>query len=103
MSNNDQERSQLKQPLDTIRDGNLKASIWRNEGDKGPYFATTFTRTYKDKDGNLRDTNRFIDSDQLKIAELARKSYERTTELRREEFKERRTEQNRARGRDQTR
>jgi len=103
MTQDNQDRSQPKQPVDTIRDGNLKASIWRNEGDKGPFYATEFARTYKDKDGNLRDTHSFIDSDQLKIAELARKSYERTTELRREAFKERRTEQNRALRRDQTR
>lgn len=74
-------------PADVIRDGNLKATIWRNEGDKGVYFTTEFARTFKDAEGNLRDTHSFIGADQLKLGELARKSYDRTTELRREDFK----------------
>ena len=40
-------------PADVIRDSNLKATLWRNEGDKGPYYATELARTYKDDDGNL--------------------------------------------------
>lgn len=74
-------------PADVIRDGKLKATIWRNEGDKGVYYSTEYARTFKDADGNLRDTRSFIGADQLKLGELARKSYERTKELRREEFK----------------
>ena len=70
-----------KGPIDEIPDGNLKASIWRNEGEKGPYYATEITRTYKDADGNLRDAHTFIGADLLKVSELPRKSYERTNEL----------------------
>tara|TARA_R100000789_G_scaffold17692_1_gene20712 strand:- start:600 stop:896 length:297 start_codon:yes stop_codon:yes gene_type:complete len=80
-----------KGPIDEIPDGNLKASIWRNEGEKGPYYATEITRTYKDADGNLRDAHTFIGADLLKVSELPRKSYERTNELRREDFQERRS------------
>ncbi len=86
MTNDTQDRNWSNQPVDKIYDGNLKATIWRNEGEKGPFYTTEFTRTYKDADGNVRDAHSFIGSDQLKLAELARKSYERTTELRREEF-----------------
>ncbi|EDP64946.1 hypothetical protein BAL199_21359 [alpha proteobacterium BAL199] len=84
----DQERDDApatKQPVDVIRDSNLKASIWRNEADKGPFFATTFARTYKDEDGQYRDTHSFVGSDLLKLSELARAAYTRTNELRREE------------------
>lgn len=79
-----------ERPTDTLRDGSLKASIWRNEGDKGPYYATEFARTYKDDEGNLRDSRSFIGGDLLKLSELARKAYERTAELRREEFRKQR-------------
>lgn len=79
-----------ERPADTIRDGSLKASIWRNEGDKGPYYATEFARTYTDNEGNLRDSRSFIGGDLLKLSELARKAYDRTAELRRDEFRERR-------------
>ena len=74
-----------KQPVDVIRDQNLKAAIWRNESDKGAFYATTFSRTYKDQDGEYRDTNSFVAADLLKLSELARKTYDRTTELRRED------------------
>ena len=70
-------------PADVIRDSNLKATLWRNEGDKGPYYATELARTYKDDDGNLRDTNSFIATDLLRVSELARKAYDRTNDLRR--------------------
>jgi len=77
-------------PADVLRDGNLKATIWRNQGDKGVFFTTEFARTFKDAEGNLRDTHSFIGADQLKLGELARKAYDRTTELRREEFRQER-------------
>lgn len=79
-----------ERPADTIRDGSLKASIWRNEGERGAYYATEFARTYKDDEGNLRDSHSFIGGDLLKLSELARKAYDRTAELRREEFREQR-------------
>lgn len=41
-------------PVETLRDGALKASIFRNEGDNGPFFNTIFSKTYKDELGELR-------------------------------------------------
>ncbi len=83
--NQSREDDAPERPADTIRDGSLKASIWRNEGDKGPYYATEFARTYTDADGNPRDSRSFVGGDLLKLSELARKAYDRTTELRRED------------------
>ena len=76
-------------PADVIRDGNLKASIWRYEGDSGPFFATSFVRTYRDQDGEYRDTNGFVAGDLLRLSELARNAYTRTNALRREGREER--------------
>ena len=72
-------------PADVIRDSNLKATIWRNEGEDGPFYATTFARSYKDRDGEYRDTGSFVGTDLLKLSELARAAYNRTNDLRREE------------------
>ncbi|MCP1469476.1 hypothetical protein J3E64_001151 [Sphingobium sp. OAS761] len=77
--------SESNGPRETLRDGNLKSSIWRNESENGAYYSATLSRTYKDKDGELRDTHSFSGPDLLRVSELARKSYERTQELRREE------------------
>jgi hypothetical protein len=75
-------------PVDVLRDGNLKANIWRNEGEKGPFYATTFARTFRDKDGQFRDTDSFVAADLLKLAELARESYVRTQGMSRAERRE---------------
>ena len=37
-----------KQPATTLRCGNIKATIWQNVTEKGPFFATTFSRPFKD-------------------------------------------------------
>ena len=74
-----------QKPVDEMRDGNLKASIWRNEGENGAFYPTTFARTYKDDQGNLRDASSFAGHELLRVSELARKAYDRTRALRREE------------------
>lgn len=79
-------------PIDRVNDGPLKASIWKNASDKGKDFYTAeLTRTYKDADGNLRNAHSFASDDLLKVAELARKAYDRTAELRREDFQKSRS------------
>jgi len=95
---NDRKQDQGRQPVETIRDGAIKMSIWRNEGQDGPFFSTSVNRTYRDDEGQLRDTNSFTGADLLKVSELARQAYARTNDLRREEFK-----QQRANGREEVR
>lgn len=73
-------------PADVIRDGNLKASIWRNEGERGASYATTIARTYKTEDGAYRESNSFSGTELLRVSELARKAYDRTNDLRREDY-----------------
>ncbi len=36
-----------KQPANTLRCGNIKATIWQNVSEKGPFFSTTFSRPFK--------------------------------------------------------
>jgi len=44
-------RKPSKQPVNTLRCGNIKATIWENVGEKGPFFATTFSRPFEDQSG----------------------------------------------------
>ncbi|MDH4080639.1 MAG: hypothetical protein OEU68_12570 [Nitrospira sp.] len=37
--------------MTTRRSGNFKTTIWQNVGEKGPFFATTFSRPFKDQSG----------------------------------------------------
>jgi len=81
-----------QRPADTLRDGAVKATIWERQGDRGQFYATDLSRTYKDQEGNLRDSRSFSGSDLLRVSELAKGAYHRTNELRREHAQTRRTD-----------
>lgn len=66
-------------PIDTLRDGNLKATIWKNEAG---FFNVRITRTWKDEAGKYHDAETFSGSELLRIARLAAKAYDRGLELR---------------------
>jgi hypothetical protein len=42
-------------PTHMLRCGNIKATIWQNDSEKGPFFATTFSRPFKDQSGAWRN------------------------------------------------
>ena len=83
-----QAAQEKNQPADVTRDGNLKATTWRNEGENGPYYSTTFARSYQDENGKFHDSHSFSGSELLRISELARGAYARSNELRREQAQE---------------
>jgi len=74
-------------PFDVLRDGFLKATIWKNEGEKGPYFTATFAKIY-DKDGKPHDGQNFTGNDLLRVSELAREAYVKIKDYRTELPKE---------------
>jgi hypothetical protein len=80
-------------PAETLREGSLKAAIWRNESEHGAYHSVTLARTYKDQEGNLHDTPSFRAKDMLGLSELARRAHHHTHDLDREAFKEQRQAQ----------
>lgn len=71
-------------PVETLRDGSIKAAIWRNESENGDFFAITFARTYKDSKGDLQDTDSFSGTQLLRLSRLAGKAYDRTAKLTKE-------------------
>ena len=46
-------------PANTLRCGNIKATIWQNSGEKGPFFSTTFSRPFKDQSEAWRNGTSF--------------------------------------------
>jgi hypothetical protein len=46
-------------PAHTLRCGNIKATIWQNDSEKGPFFATTFSRPFKDQSAPWRNGTSF--------------------------------------------
>jgi len=79
------EETSPNRPADTLRDGTVKATIWKRQGESGDFYATELARTYRDQDGNFRDSRSFSGTDLLRVSELAKGAYHRTNELRREQ------------------
>jgi hypothetical protein len=66
-------------PIHTIRAGGVKATIWQNQGEGGNTFlTTTITRSYRDGNGEWKETNTFMAHQLPQLELVARKSYEFT-------------------------
>ncbi len=76
-----------KRPDDTIRDGALKATIWGRDyksdsGKTGRAFDVTIARSYKDRNGEWRETNQFSSNELLRVSRISEKALDRIDELR---------------------
>jgi len=61
---------------DHFRDGALSVTRWHNVSKQGfPYETFNFQRSYKDEEGNWKNTETFRRNDLLRIAELCRHVY----------------------------
>ena len=60
-----------QRPAQTIRYGRLKATVWRQESDKGPWYSVALARTYRDQAGNWQSSGSFGRDDLLVLAKLA--------------------------------
>ena len=40
-------------PANRLRCGSIKATIWQNVSEKSPFFATTFSRPFKNQSGGM--------------------------------------------------
>lgn len=65
-------------PINTIRDGALKATIWERTSEKGPFFSVELSRSYRTEDGTWKDSSSFVGDELLRIARLASLAYDET-------------------------
>jgi len=63
-------------PANTLRCGNIKATIWQNVSEEGPFFATTFSRPFKDQSGTWRNETSFGLNDLEALLKVAREAKE---------------------------
>ena len=63
-------------PANTLRCGSIKATIWQNVSEKGPFFATTFSRPFKDQFGEWRNGASFGLNDLEALLIVAREAKE---------------------------
>lgn len=61
-------------PANTLRCGSIKATIWENTSENGPFFATTFSRPFKDQSGAWRNGTSFGLNDLEALLTLARQA-----------------------------
>ena len=75
-------------PVDDVRIGRVKATIWRNETEDGkPRYNVVFARLYKDGD-TWRSTPSFGRNDLLLLAKVANLTHTRICELSQESHSE---------------
>jgi len=46
-------------PANTLRCGNIKATIWQKVSERSPFFSTTFSRPFKDQSGGWHNGTSF--------------------------------------------
>ena len=63
-------------PANTLRCGGIKATIGQNSSENGPFFATTFSRPFKDQSGAWRNGTSFGLNDLEALVTVARDAKE---------------------------
>ena len=63
-------------PANTLRCGNIKATIWENTSENGSFFSTTFSRPFKDQTGAWRNGTSFGLNDLEALVNVARDAKE---------------------------
>ncbi len=82
MSERDNDKSGNR-PVETLRDGPLKVSIFRNSGENGAFYSLDPGRIYTDEKTNeVREVSSLSGSEPLRMAHLLTKGYERVGEFR---------------------
>ena len=70
----DPSHSSPNKPIQHVRRGGVQAAIWKNAGQRGPYYSVTIDKRYRDEQGEWQTSYAF-GRDQLlvdsRVAELA--------------------------------
>jgi hypothetical protein len=72
-------KTETTKPAHEIRISGLKATVWKNDTDKGPRYNTTFERTYRDGE-EWKSSNSFGRDDLLVLSHLATECFRWITE-----------------------
>lgn len=64
------EEAPKQRPAHEARYGRLKATVWRQESDKGPWYSVVLTRAYQDQQGAWKSSQSFGRDDLLLVAKL---------------------------------
>ena len=70
-----------QQPMAKVKAGAVVGTIWQNEGQNGPFYTITFSRSYKDREGNWQRTTNLRHKDMPDVQTVAGLVTEKIAEL----------------------
>lgn len=74
--------NETKKPAKTLRDGNIKVVIWKNESKNGPFYSVDAPiRSYMADEAEWKETSSLSGSEPLRAAYLLQKAYDAVNEL----------------------
>lgn len=73
--------SENQKPALTLTDGSIKATLWKQQGPKDSFYSATFSKSYRDENGEYQNGHSFAGTDLLKISQLAQRAYQHAREL----------------------
>ena len=68
-------------PTATVRIGTVKAAIWQNQAGDRTRYNVTFSKSYRDAEGQWKTTHSFGRNDLLVLAKVADQAHSRIVEL----------------------
>lgn len=70
----------MSKPIETLREGNVNAAIFENEGPRGAFRTATIQLRYKDKEsGEWKTGNSFGPKDLESLEKIAKEARQRLT------------------------
>ena len=76
------EANGANKPVHTVRHRSIKATIWKNETANGPMYNVTVLRSYKDDNGEWKDSNSIGYDDLMNVAALMYEAHAYISSLR---------------------
>ena len=70
-----------QKPTATVRIGTVKAAIWESQAKDRPRYNVTFSKRYRDAEGQWKTTHSFGRNDLLVVAKVADQAHFRIVEL----------------------
>lgn len=75
-----------QRPTATVRIGAVKAAIWQNQAGDRTRYNVTFSKSYRDAEGQWKTTHSFGRNDLLVLAKVADQAHSRIVELEQAEY-----------------
>ena len=71
------------EPAAKVRYGRIEVAIWKNKGDKRPFYTTTLARSYKDDDDNWQQSASLSGTELLVAAQAYQEAFKTIEALKR--------------------